>query len=355
MVTNGTPIVLKSLSYSGTKLFLDNRMKFRKKYILKEDVKDDNEFVRLGNLVDFELTADPLWDEHTKSVEWEKQFYFTKEMLPGGQMGEFVEALKKRTREAVDANKVITKSMEELITEAFNDIKYNKKGEEVKFKKKDVKYVFGEFLDKKIGYDYYIEFRDNMDKTVVTHDEIETSEAIANDLRRDRNTYEIFNPEEDHNVEWFNQFPFEVEIEGYTITGKVDRMKIDHRNKIIKPYDIKVTYQVETFEWAYLDDFYYLQNGIYFYGLLEMFPDYFVEPVSFIVADSNGFLRPLVWHTSAAHARQGIEGFDYRGRHYKGAKEALREIRWHCEKNEWRISFDNYRNFGNLSIKDFAL
>jgi len=348
-------IEIKSLSYSAIKMFLESRMKFRKKYILKEDVKDDNEHVRLGNLVDFELTADPSWNENEKDQEWEKQFVLTKATLPGGQMLDFVEALKKRTRAAVDPNKFITKSMEELITEAFNDVKYNKAGEEVKFKKKDVQYVMDEFLDKKIGYDYYIEFRNSMNKTVVVYDEIESGKTISKQLLNDSNTYDIFNPEEDPDVEWFNQFPFEVEIEGYKIRGKADRIKVDHRNKIIKPYDIKVTHKVEIFEWAYLDDTYYIQNGVYFYALSELFPNYYVEPVSFIAADSNAFLRPLVWHTSAAHARQAIEGFDYRGRHYKGAKEVLREIRWHCEKNEWRISFDNYRNRGNLSIKEFAI
>jgi|SRR5882757_898459 len=339
---------IKYLSYSAIKMFLDNRMKFRKKYILKEKVKEENDAIRLGNLVDFYLTC----DEDT----FDEKFVLTSAEKPSGQMLDFVDALKKRTIAAVDSNDVITKEMEVLIGEAFNDVKYNAAGEEVKFKKKDIDYVLNEFLTKKIGYDYYIEFRNSMDKTVVTPDEVEKAEIIVRQLKNDPNTYAIFNPEEDGDVEWFNQFPFEIELEGYTIKGMIDRLKVDHKNKIIKPLDIKITFQVESFEWAYLDDMYYLQNGVYHYALEEMFPDYVVEPVSFIAGDSNAFLRPLVWHTTLAHARQGVDGFDYRGRHWKGIKEALKEIRWHTEvSNDWRISFDNYRNSGNLSIKQFAL
>lgn len=347
MIVQSQPQI-KSLSYSAIKMFLDNRMKFRKKYILKERVKEENDAIRLGLLVDFYLTCN--------EADFDKYFLLTTAEKPGGQMGDFVDALKKRTSEAINSGNVITKDLDVLIAEAFNDVKYDAAGNEVKFKKKDISFVLKEFLENKVGYDYYMEFRNNLDKTVVIFPEIEKAKVIVDHLKNDANTSAIFNPEPAPDVEWFDQFPCEVTLEGYTIRMKIDRMKIDNKHRSIKPYDLKITYQVETFEWAYLDDFYYIQNGIYFFGLSEMFPDYEIEPLSFIVGDSNAFLRPLVWHTSLNHAAQGIEGFDYRGRRWKGAKEALREIRWHTEvSNDWRISFDNYRNKGNLSIREFAL
>jgi hypothetical protein len=354
MITQSKPQI-KYLSYSAIKMFLDNRIKFRKKYILKERVKEDNESIRKGNLVDFYAlpVVDPT-DESLMDKEFNKQFHQTIHLKPGGQMGDFVENLKKRTNEAIVEN-VCQKNIEELIELAFDDTKYNAKREEVNFKKKDVSYVMTEFLEKKVGYDYYFEFRDNLDKTVVTVPEIQSALNIKNELYKDSNTRDIFMPPYEPDVEWHNQFPFEIEIDGYILRGKVDRLKIDKKNLIIKPYDLKVTFQVEGFEWAYLDDMYYIQNGLYYYGLSEMFPDYYVEPVSFIVADSNEFLRPLVWNTSQNHASQGISGFDYRGRRWKGIREALKEITWHVESGDWRISFDNYRNFGSLSIKEFAL
>jgi hypothetical protein len=354
-IQNQPQTQIKHLSYSAIKMFLDNRIKFRKKYILKERVKEDNESIRTGNLVDFYAlpVVDPT-NEALMDKEFNKQFHQTIHLKPGGQMGDLVENLKKRTNEAIKGD-VCEKNLEELIELAFDDTKYNAKREEVNFKKKDVSFALNEFLEKKIGYDYYFEFRNNLDKTVVTVPEIEKALIIKDQLYKDSNTYDIFNPPHNPDVEWHNQFPFEVEIDGYTLRGKVDRMKIDKKNLMIKPYDLKCTFQVESFEWAYLDDMYYIQNGLYYYALSEMFPDYYVEPVSFIVADSNMFLRPLVWHTSVKHATQGMNGFDYRGKRWKGITEALKEITWHVKSGDWRISFDNYRNFGNLSIKEFAI
>jgi len=346
------PVDIKYLSYSAIKMFLDNRTKFRKKYILKEKTKEENDSIRLGNLVDFNLTCNPL----TKEQDFDKQFVLTSAPKPNGQMLDFVEVLKKRTVEAVDKNDVIQKDLDELIEIAFNEVKFDAAGNEVKFKKKDLTYVLTEFLEKKVGYDYYMEFRKSMNKMVVTLEEVEKAKVITDQLLRDPNTFEIFNPQDtEDEVEYLNQFPFEIEIDGYIIRGKIDRMMINKTRLYIKPWDIKITFQVETFEWAYLDDKYFIQNGLYVYALSELFPDYRIEPVDFIVGDSNAFLRPLVWHTSDNHAKQGMNGFDYRGRHYKGVYEALKEIKWHTEKNEWRIAYDNYRNRGNLSIKEFAL
>jgi len=68
--------------------------------------------------------------------------------------------LKKRTIAAVDSNDVSLKKWKSLLGKHSIDVKYNAAGEEVKFKKKDIDYVLNEFLTKKIGYDYYIEFRE---------------------------------------------------------------------------------------------------------------------------------------------------------------------------------------------------
>lgn len=346
MITQSQPQI-KYLSYSAIKMFLKNRMNFRKKYVLGEKVKEENDAIRLGNLVDFNLTL--------PEEDFDKHFVLTSAEKPSGQMLDFVEALKKRTIEAIDRDNKMTKDLGELIELAFNDVKYNSAGEEVKFKKKDVDYVKNEFIGKGVGSDYYWEFRKAMDKTVVTPDEIEKARIITNQLLFDPNTAHIFRPEPEDGVEWHDQFPFEVEIDGFKFKGKIDRLKINNKTKFIKPWDGKTTYQVETFEWAYLDDFYYIQNGLYHHGLSEMFPDYYVGPVDFIVADSNAFLRPLMWTTSQNHARQGMDGFDYRGRRWRGIKESIKEIKWHLETNDWRISFDNYRNNGRISIKEFAL
>ena len=46
-----------------------------------------------------------------------------------------------------------------------------------------------------------------------------------------------------------------------------------------------------------------------------------------------------------------MNGFEYRGRMYKGAKEIVQEITWAVETNNWRISKEAWDSNGILTLK----
>lgn len=337
-------------SYSSFKLFLEDRKKYYKRYVLGETVPEKEELaIKIGALVDaMVLTPD----------EIDEKFHISTGKLPSGNMLQLAEAAYRRTIENMEDN-VLTVSFEEILQMAYNDVKYDKQGNEVAFKQKGV----GSFEAIAIRFaseckDYYDEILScrKMGKMLVTNEDIQNAEKIKDELMTNKVTAQLMRQKTTDEITVENQVVVLFEINGHKVKGLIDKRITDHVKKTIKPWDLKVTWNVEEFEDKY---FFYrrsdLQAAIYYLGCIayrdEHYPDYSVEPMGFIVADSINYMNPLIYEASEDLVNAAIGGYTRRGWEYPGLAQIINDIKWAKENDVWHISRENYLNNGVKKLK----
>jgi hypothetical protein len=331
-------------SSSSLKDFSQDRKKYYKKYFLGEKVEDkDSSAANMGRIVETLLMEPHLFDE---------KFYMSScASTPTGLMLDFVEALYRHTRDATDKDGKVTVPMQELLEAAYKDSGFKIKYEAV--------------ISKFIGSDaeiYYNEIRRvrTLNLTVVNTMEISIAEKIVEQLRINSTTAPIVNLTNSSRYQIFDQ----MQVEGYTIDGRkfksmLDKVVIDHKEKIIQPYDLKCTWSVENFyEEYYLYRRAYIQAYLYFYAMLHIANDpdseyygYRVEYLKFIVCDSTNYYQPLIYTLDIDDMEDAYKGFVHKGRTYPGVGDLIAALSWCIETNIWNISHKNYLSNGIVNIK----
>lgn len=344
------------LSYSTLKDFENSRMKFYKEYILKEgrEFVPNNDTIN-GSLVDCSL--------FTKE-DFDLKFTIAVAEKPSGQMGELCDNLIAITNKyAVKLDPEdeyspvdITVDFETIFREAFLDL--IKKD---KFKGKSIDKVAEMFEKDDDAEAFYQEGRDSIGKQIVTVSQTTYCDKLVTDaLNSPFEAGEILRMESSSNVEVLNQLIILFEFEGNPMRSMLDKVIVDHIKKVVKPYDLKVTWENETFDYNFLKMKYYIQLGVYSLAIrywIENYrpelKDYVVEDFCFITIDSSGKTVPLVYKTSKEWIDKSIEGFTTTsGRRYKGVRELISEINHHLETGNWMISKENYKNNGVTILKE---
>jgi hypothetical protein len=190
--------------------------------------------------------------------------------------------------------------------------------------------------------------------------EISIAEKIVEQLRINSTTAPIVNLTNSSRYQIFDQ----MQVEGYTIDGRkfksmLDKVVIDHKEKIIQPYDLKCTWSVENFyEEYYLYRRAYIQAYLYFYAMLHIANDpdseyygYRVEYLKFIVCDSTNYYQPLIYTLDIDDMEDAYKGFVHKGRTYPGVGDLIAALSWCIETNIWNISHKNYLSNGIVNIK----
>ncbi len=339
-------------SYSSLKVFSEDRKKYFRKYLMGEQVEEDeNQSVKMGQLVDCLLLDRQNYD---------KKYHLSQApRIPTGLMLQFVECLYKRTRECAAENGEITREFMAIAQDAYNDVKFDGTGQVVAFKKDSFQKVIGERFPEE-GEAYYDEIRKvrPTGKTVVTAAEMETAEKIIEDLKSSSTTAHIINQQSDDNYDVYNQ----VKVEKFTFDGlemksMIDKLIVDHDIKAIQPYDLKCVWAVENFfKEYYLYRKAYIQARIYHeavkvWAAENGLSDYTILSMNFIVCDSLNYYAPLVYRCSTQDISDAYNGFTYKYTDYKGVGEIIKDLLWAKEHNVWRISRQNAEVGGYLRLK----
>lgn len=331
-------------SSSSLKDFSVDRKKYYRKYILNETVEDkDSGAATMGRIVET-LLMEP--------NEFDKRFYMSScPSTPTGLMLDFVEALYKHTRDCTDENGKVTRPMNELLEDAYKDSGFKIKYEAV--------------VNKFIGSDaeiYYNEIRRvrTLNLTVVNTTEVSVAEKIVEQLRINSTTAPIVNMVNSSRYQVIDQMQVEgYEVDGHIFKSMLDKVIIDHKEKIISPYDLKCTWSVENFyEEYYLYRRAYIQAYLYYYAILHMANDpnseyygYTVEYLKFIVCDSTNYYQPLIYTLEMDDMMDAYKGFVHKGRTYPGVKDLIAALKWCLDTNTWTISHKNYLSKGIVNIK----
>jgi hypothetical protein len=331
-------------SSSSLKDFSQDRKKYYKKYFLGEKVEDkDSSAANMGRIVETLLMEPHLFDD---------KFYMSScASTPTGLMLDFVEALYKHTRDATDEFGVITRVFTDILQDAYKDSGFKIKYEAV--------------ITKFIGSDaeiYYNEIRQVRSKnlTVVNTMEISIAEKIVEQLRINSTTAPIVNLTNSSRYQIIDQMQVEgYDVDGHLFKSMLDKVIIDHKEKVVMPYDLKCTWSVENFyEEYYLYRRAYIQAYLYYYAMLHIVSDpesecygYRVEYLKFIVCDSTNYYRPLVYTLDMDDMMDAYKGFVHKGRTYPGVGELIAALKWCRETNTWDISHKNYLSNGVVNIK----
>ena len=197
----------------------------------------------------------------------------------------------------------------------------------------------------------YFEFRKNTgNKVVVGPDMWILAEEMKDALLNDRYAKFIF--DEDPKLESHYQFVATGEIEGELCKGKLDKIVIDHEEKVIDIYDIKTTSDgISSFKNSYLKYRYDIQGEFYKKLVEQMYPDYTVSNMVFVVCSYA--YKPLevrqFMMTNEDH-KNAYNGFKLNHKEYKGIKTLIEDYKWYKENQEFEYSRDHVNNMGQFMI-----
>jgi len=348
-------------SYSSIKVFIEDRKKYYKKFVLKESVRDgDTPSTTFGSLVDcLMFTPD----------EFDSRFALSISDTPKGQYAKLIDELMNVTERSVGESGEVTREIEDMLEEAYNNVKYDRNGTIVDFKRDSFEVVKRKFVGSDLEI-YYKQLREAHGKDVIEPVMVDNALNIINELRTNSITAEIINMVTNSNLTVYNQFPIIGNLKdclGEEITEEeskakclVDKLIIDHTAREIHIYDLKTAWDNEgEFLNNYFKYKYYIQASLYFYLVVEWkkkqpeIKDYTVRWPAFIVADSNNYKSPLIYVTDNTNMNQGMRGFIIRGKYYPGVINAVRDMIWHKRTGIWNISRENYRNNGIVPVRIF--
>ena len=332
-------------SSSSIKDFSLDRKKYYRKYILSEDVEEDekeNQATKMGKIAETLLMEPDLFDE---------KFYMSAcAAPPTGLMLEFVEGLYKASKEATDNEGNISAPFDELAKEAYIYSGF--------------KLPIATILNKFIGSDaeiFYDEIRRVRAKkmVVVTTQDVTYGERIVETLKLSPVTKDIVNLVTSSRYTVQNQLQIEgFSVEGHLLKGMLDKVIFDHQEKTIQVYDLKCVWAVENFyEEYYLYRRAYIQALVYYFAAKYLtetnkaLKDYTVNFPMFIICDSTNYYSPLVYTLDEQDMKDAMEGFEHKGRKYPGVKEIIQNLHWALENNIWAISRENYLNKGIVLIQ----
>ena len=331
-------------SSSSLKEFSQDRRKYYKKYVLGEKVEEkENAAANMGRIVETLLMEPETFDD--------KFFLSTCMSAPTSLMLDFVEALYRVTKDATDENGIVTRQFMDLAEEAHKLSGFKIKLEAV--------------LNKFIGSDaevYYNEIRTVRTKglSIVTTTEISIAEKIVEQLKSNSTTAPIVNLVNSSRYSVMDQLQVEgYEIDGLPLKSMLDKVIVDHNERVIKPYDLKCTWSVENFyEEYYLYRRAYIQAYLYYNAMLKLADDpeseyygYRVDYLQFIVCDSSNYYAPLVYTLDIDDMQDAYHGFVHKGRTYPGVKDIIASVKWATTTGIWNLSHKNHLANGVINIK----
>lgn len=336
---------IEVLSYSALKMYEDDRKLYKSIFIDKDEEiirkdkekKNKSDDIRIGNIVDVILTD---------NENFHNYFVETVAPKPSGQMLTLVNFLRDFTV-ADTVEGVVQTTFEERFVRAYEALKESNGG-----KLQSKLETFTEKF-KTDGEPYFKELLNCIGRTAITTEEKVLGEAIVENMKFAEGTRNIVN------AEGLTKYPILFTVGDTPMKMEADKIIFDHENKIIKPYDIKITNFVESFIWdGFLNKRYYIQAALYKFGIEQWkedteFKDYRVENMGFVVGDQNNYYSPLLYETTDEHYEQGWLGFKVGNKMYKGIGQIMDNLKQSIETNNWGMSAENIRNKGKVYIPLF--
>ena len=325
-------------SYSSLKVYADSPMKFYRTYVTKEIKRDPvgkdgitgalvhSLLERNDGTIDEDKFLQAIVGEIDKGKATQIELFALK-------VWEIMEA-------CVDSEGNQTRQFSSIAEEAFNAVKYDRNGEEVMFKKKELSYAIEKFSGSKTEM-WLNQKRNAYGKTLVSVDDIANAEKIVEILKSYKDTSWIYTQQSNNRYDVYNELQVFFHYEGIDLKMMADKVIVDKEEWTITSYDTKVTWD-ESFVKQYLDNDYYLQGVVYNEGLKawaiqQGMEKYKVIPMQFIRAHSLCWYNPLVFPMTDKDLQKANEGFYLKsGRYYQGLREIVENLQYSLETGNWK-------------------
>lgn len=332
-------------SYSSLKVYAEAPMKFFKQYITRETKKDDaSKDMIMGSVIHSLLARDDGYIDEDRFLIGDVSEIDKDANHPSY----FAWKIWELTEMDVNLHGSQTRSFQGIAEEAFQLTKYNHKGEEVRFKKKDIEYAMTKFEGTPLEM-WYNQKRLAYGRMLVSMNDVENCEKIYNELKSYPDTMWIYTQKTDDRYEIHKELPVMFHHDGIDLKMMADEVIIDHKEKIIAPYDTKVTWQ-EDFQKPYLENWYYLQGATYDTGLatwqkVHGYEKYKRLPMQFVRVHNLSWYKPLICPMSANDLKAAMSGFKTKwGREYPGFRKIVQDLQWSLDTGIWSIRREDYMN-----------
>lgn len=324
-IINLNPKELIKLSYSSISDFDRNGPT---SLVKREKVKSDS--VKHGSLVDVLL-----YDQMTGSDFFNQTFVIDNDIVTPT-------ATLKSLADIIISFYTEIPSKEEIL----EIIKTNKFWKRVKDEKTILSYFDNDSFYKYLNHKMF-----ETEKEVVSiKDKITASDSV-NVLLSHPFTKNLFYNDYDN----YYQYPFEYEYRGVLLRGVIDKITINHNDKICHMEDIKTG--TGDFMKSFIDYRYYFQgyvyNNAFKYICKELkLKGYKLAPFKYIYIKKNS-TTPLIWTLSNKWLNAAKKGFVTKsGYQYRGIDLLIEEIKYHIKNKQFDVSKEIYENEGVINIYD---
>jgi len=199
----------------------------------------------------------------------------------------------------------------------------------------------------------YIKLKKNR-KPFLLHDDLILAMKMAEILRTNKYTKEIFNKSDDFEYIWQGKIFFEVF--GFKAKAMLDIIMVDHINKIIYPKDLK-TGEDASFYKNFNRFGYAKQASMYTLALQDLvnrneeLKGYEIAPFEFIYISRSRPTRPKIYDMHPMYIDMGINGWTSTlGITYIGIIKLIENYNWHLQNNILDISREEFNRKGRKRI-----
>lgn len=289
-------------------------------FLTKVQNKKDTSALSFGTLVDNLLTI--------KNYDLNEDFIIDNVETPTASLKILVDSIVERNM----LNNLEDKDIDYLVAELGL---WSKTKDPIKLRSK---------WDNEIFHTYINFLKEAENKIIISLEDYTKALECVDTLRTHEFTRDVFNFGKGKEEEQIFQLKRVYKIKqgdiDITLKSMLDLVNIDHKNKVIYPYDIKTgTPTVDNFAKNYLNYRYYLQESLYVYAIYDLMKklkelrDYKVEPFKFIyISKSNPKLPVLI---EGVGWEKGFTGFYTKSGYYReGVIDLLKDYRFYTEQ-QW--------------------
>lgn len=232
--------------------------------------------------------------------------------------------------------------------------------------KMSIQWVVDKFWKTQDAVDYYRAVKNcppGID--LLSKDEYESALKAVELIVASPYAYSYFFKNKTHQ-ELMHQVPIYFEYNGAEFKALLDGIRVDHKEGIIEPFDLKTTGKsVYDFKESFLKYGYYTQAALYdkaircpespVYQLINEL-NYQVADFKFIVTETKvSSYNPAIIYTTTYRDREvGINGGMVGDKYYKGINQLLEDYLWHVKNDEWVYPREVYENQGEVLLDVFS-
>jgi hypothetical protein len=203
------------------------------------------------------------------------------------------------------------------------------------------------------GRSYYNDLTVAAGRKIIDQSLFNIADRVKNQIMNHDTIGSWFQPSDNSDLEILTQHMVTVEINGTMCKILLDYCRIDHKNKIIHPKDVKTAMSRKQFKINY-EKFNYNYQGSFYSGVLaHKYPGYKIMPFEFIVACTETNEEPLVYRMSERELTVTRDGASLKsGKTVAGWMNVLDQIKWHDATGQWRFPKEFYET-GVVMIDSF--